>query len=512
MHFDDSHPNHFQSNDSGQIPVPAKRVAAPPRPPAQTARTKGSQTKGRWRAKLHGVKSWRIDPVGAMGAVIATGATSAVIYFAAHHQAWAVPSFSDQTGDACSACHVGSFGPQLTPHGRAFKLSGYADGSKERTLPMLSGMTVSSFTHTAKGQDGGAAPGFHQNDNLAVDQASVFIAGRIFDRVGMFSQITWDGVGHHVAWDNTDVRYGREFEVGGVNVVAGASVNNNPTVSDPYNTTPAWGFPYAHSGLAPKPAASALIEGGLAGRVVGASAYGLFGDLVYLEAGAYSRLGAGPLDTLGVKAAEGPVLDGAAPYWRAALQQDGLKNSFMVGTFGLAANVYPGGDRSAGTNRFVDIGVDASYQWRPDKKNVFSLYGAAIFEDQTLNASQALGTAEKSSGHLNTYRANASYYYDQTYGLTVGAFKTAGSSDAEMYAASPVAGAAGKPNSTGYMIQADWTPFGKEDSWGGPWANLRLGVQYTGYTEFNGAHSNYDGFGRNASDNNTLWLFAWTAF
>jgi hypothetical protein len=32
------------------------------------------------------------------------------------------------------------------------------------------------------------------------------------------------------------------------------------------------------------------------------------------------------------------------------------------------------------------------------------------------------------------------------------------------------------------------------------------------YTEFNGAPKNYDGFGRSASDNNTLFLFAWLIF
>ena len=53
-------------------------------------------------------------------------------------EALAVPSFSDQTGDACSACHVGAFGPQLTAHGRQFKLEGYTDGSRSRTVPLLS--------------------------------------------------------------------------------------------------------------------------------------------------------------------------------------------------------------------------------------------------------------------------------------------------------------------------------------------------------------------------------------
>lgn len=47
---------------------------------------------------------------------------------------------------------------------------------------------------------------------------------------------------------------------------------------------------------------------------------------------------------------------------------------------------------------------------------------------------------------------------------------------------------------------------------GHPVANLRLGAQYTMYTKYNGAKTDYDGNGRNAKDNNTLFLFAWTSF
>jgi hypothetical protein len=40
---------------------------------------------------------------------------------------------------------------------------------------------------------------------------------------------------------------------------------------------------------------------------------------------------------------------------------------------------------------------------------------------------------------------------------------------------------------------------------------VRVGFQYTVYTKYDGASTNYDGTGRNASDNNTLYLFAWLA-
>jgi hypothetical protein len=88
----------------------------------------------------------------------------------------AVPSFAIQTGQPCAACHIGAFGPQLTPYGRDFKLHGYvASDGKDHGLP-LAFTTQTSFTHTLQPQDGGAAPGFKANDNFAVDQLSLYYA------------------------------------------------------------------------------------------------------------------------------------------------------------------------------------------------------------------------------------------------------------------------------------------------------------------------------------------------
>lgn len=38
------------------------------------------------------------------------------------------------------------------------------------------------------------------------------------------------------------------------------------------------------------------------------------------------------------------------------------------------------------------------------------------------------------------------------------------------------------------------------------WQNAQLALQYIYYYDFNGAHSNYGGFGRSASYHNTLYL------
>ena len=66
----------------------------------------------------------------------------------------------------------------------------------------------------------------------------------------------------------------------------------------------------------------------------------------------------------------------------------------------------------------------------------------------------------------------------------------------------------GKPDSNAFIVEADWVPFGKEDSWGRPSANLKIGLQYVAYSLFNGGTRNYDGFVQNAGDNNTVFLYA----
>src|ERR1700704_3993784 len=77
-------------------------------------------------------------------------ALGAILLFTS--EANAVPSFAEQTGQRCSACHVGGLGPQLTSFGRSFKLGGYTLRAGDNfTLP-LAGMIVASFLHTQKDQ------------------------------------------------------------------------------------------------------------------------------------------------------------------------------------------------------------------------------------------------------------------------------------------------------------------------------------------------------------------------
>src|SRR5580704_8951311 len=100
----------------------------------------------------------------------------ALLAFAGLAVAWpggtahAVPAFAQQTGQPCTTCHIGAFGPQLTPFGRAFKIGGYTQTGGDGIAAQipLSAMVLSSFSHTASGFPEGSAPAyFGSNDNFA---------------------------------------------------------------------------------------------------------------------------------------------------------------------------------------------------------------------------------------------------------------------------------------------------------------------------------------------------------
>ena len=107
---------------------------------------------------------------------------------------------------------------------------------------------------------------------------------------------------------------------------------------------------------------------------------------------------------------------------------------------------------------------------------------------------------------FNEWRGDVSYYWRGKVGATLGAFATSGTANANLYAPT------NRPDSNGLTAQVDYTPWGGGNSPLGPLFNLRVGVQYTAYGRFDGAVSNFDGAGTNASDNNTLRVFTWVAF
>ncbi len=428
--------------------------------------------------------------------------------------ACAVPSFARQTGMPCSQCHTLSFGPALTAYGRQFKLNGYTFGEAHSQMP-LALMIQGGLSRADQPLPAAPAPHFANNDNISLDQVSVFVGSRLTEHVGMLGQATYSGEKRHFNWDNTDIRYARPLTLLGSDAVVGISVNNNPTVQDLWNSTPAWGYPYISSPLLPTPAANPIITGALAQLVLGATAYTLIRDHVYLEAGAYRGLSDRWLNNVGLYSSANPHIRGGAPYWRAAYQfsqGEHREHYYSVGTFGSDVKVQP--DPSVpDTNRFTDLGFDAVYQYTDDGPGAILANASYIHEKQNLTATFNAGGSDNPTNHLNVFRLDASYAYRQTWSAGVGAFDTRGGTDRTFYSPGALTGSSdGSPDTRGYILQFECVPLGKLQSWGRPWANARVGLQYTGYVRFNGGTANYDGFGRSAGQNDSLFLFLWMAF
>jgi hypothetical protein len=104
-------------------------------------------------------------------------------------------------------------------------------------------------------------------------------------------QLTYDGLADHFGFDNTDLRYVRQIaSAGGAdtatktsNLIFGVTANNNLTVQDVWNSTQAWGFPYAASSTAPAPAASTKLEPAGIGQSAALSLYTWLNDQLYAE-------------------------------------------------------------------------------------------------------------------------------------------------------------------------------------------------------------------------------------
>lgn len=441
-------------------------------------------------------------------------------------QSHAVPAFNRQTGQNCVACHAGGQFPELTPYGRLFKLTGYTIG--ERTLPfaVMAVVSDSRVANTSKSDD--PAADFQKNNSLIFATASVFAAGKITDNIGAFVQVTYDnyaarsddGKWHgHTSADNMDFRYADRSIDAEHDVIWGVSANNNPSVSDPWNTAAAW-MQYVP---VPSPTSSSFVDGnapypGFAsdGNIAGLSAYLFWNQLIYLEVGGYrSATGLASFMSAGVAKDEKTKLQGTNPYWRLALSKDWGPHSIMVGTSGMRARIYDDPlDTSdpATVHRFRDIGVDSQYQYLLDPHSVTvqatytrdrHRYPGFLAGQPVVDVNGDPLPDTNSRDKTNVFRAKGSYIYGAKYGASLAYFNLSGTTNSALYDPTRVYGnLSGNPAIRGFTSEIFWTPV----------QYLRVGLQYTVYDKFNGASHNYDGAGRNASDNNTLFLYLWGAY
>lgn len=418
----------------------------------------------------------------------------------------AVPSYARQTGLPCSGCHYTP--PELNPAGRRFKLTGYvdradetkvvkADGAKKRApLDLLSTLPLSAWFETSFTSTKAQVPGT-QNGSIELPQdVSLFLSGAWTSHVGSFMQVTYDTQDDHFGIDNTDIRYARVTKWGGKDFVYGLNLNNNPTVEDLWNSTPAWGFPFVADDFAPTPTAAPIISS-LGQDVAGFGGYMMWNNHLYADATLYRSGhvgGAQPTDGSGFTY----NIRGLAPYWRVAWQQLTGKTQYEFGTYGMHMRSSPGAITGP-EDDYTDFAFDTQIDRTVVRTDVLSWRATYIRENSNLIASTALGAASPGNHHLNTFLTNAQYHFGNKYSGSFGWFDTSGTIDALLFTPAAVSGSAnGDPRGSGYIANFSvW-----------PWQNLQLSAQYTGYTKFNGGSNNYDGAGRNASGNNTVYLVA----
>lgn len=418
----------------------------------------------------------------------------------------AVPSFARQTGLPCSGCHYTP--PELNPAGRRFKLLGYVDradetkvvkadpGKKRAALDLLASLPLSVMFETSFTSTKSPVPGT-QNGSVEMPQdVSLFLSGAWTTHVGSFVQVTYDTQDDHFGIDNTDVRYANKTTVGGKELVYGLNVNNNPTVEDLWNSTPAWGFSWVADDWAPTPTAAPALTS-LGQDVAGFGGYAMWNNHLYLDATLYrsQHVGASQPNS-GTEF--GLNVRGLAPYWRVAWQQLTGKTQYEFGTYGMHMRSSPNAITGL-EDDFTDWAVDAQIDRTLFRTDVLSLRGTYIRENSNLAAMAALEAASPGSHHLNTLMANAEYHFGNRASGAFGWFNTTGTSDVNLYPQESVSGSAnGDPRSAGYIANFSY--------W--PWQNLQLSAQYTGYTRFNGGNTNYDAAGRNANGNSTFYLVA----
>src|SRR5579862_271506 len=357
-----------------------------------------------------------------------------------------------------------------------------------------------------------SAPGVAQNGTAGFpQQLSLFYAGKIAPHFGAFFQLTYGSDSGTIGIDNTDLRFADTAMLPDKHtLIYGVSLNNNPTVQDLWNSTPAFGFPYAASSATVSPLAGTAIDGAFAQDVAGLTAYAFWNESLYAEVGGYRSAKQGAANQL--TGAAGPldgsasnVVSGLALYWRLAYEHNWDRHSIEAGLYGADFNLLPGNPAplTGPVNKLHDVAEDVQYQFIGDE-HLVTVAGTRIHESMSLDGTLAAAPGSVNpSNDLTTLRMWTTYYYKRRYGGTLGYFSTTGSADAGLYPgpAGPgdpgvITSANGSPDTRGWMAEANYMP----------WLNVKLSAQYIWYNKFNGASTNYDGVGRNASDNNALYF------
>lgn len=438
-------------------------------------------------------------------------AAAALLFLLLSAPAQAVPSFGRQTGQPCASCHT--VFPELTAFGRQFKLRGYSLGNQldDNKFPFnlpLSGSLIGSHSSIRDSRASDPSEDFPRAGETILQTAAVYYAGKITDSTGAFVQYGYDGIERRWAIEMADIRYASSTMLRNKELLFGVTLNNSPGVQDVWNSAPMWSFPHLEdAGIMPEVAPA--LDMALAGQAAGLGLYGFWDNILYGEIGVYRTARKGVLRPFSAGVPTETVVDGHAPYWHLMFNREMGNQSFAAGIKGIIVNIFPDEDEPSGpTDRFRDVALEAQYQYI-GAVHTFTADATWMRETRDWDASFPMGMASNASDKLRTFKANVHYYWQRRVGLGVGYFDTQGDRDMLKYGMadgpSAMGSASGSPDNRGWIAELNYLPL--KDT-----QNLKLGLRYTAYSRFNGARNNYNGFGRDASDNNLLFGYVWFIF
>ena len=437
------------------------------------------------------------------GFILGTCAFLAAFMLLASTRAHATPAFARQTGIPCEVCHAVAYGPVLTPFGMNFKLNGFTmtDGNGHK-IPMA-GQVIWTHSVPARGKD-----------TSEVSEADLYLAGRISDHVGGFAKIENDNQGHgkfKSKLSELDVRFvAQDLKLFGKSATVGVSINDSPGFEDPIAALPDASF------LGPPGVTGTLLNpsspNAPAGRVIGATVYGLYKSVWYGEIGTYSSLSPSQQDDLGFAISGDPGKLSDTGYLRFAYMKDFGAQFFSAGTVLLTTRrQFP---RTAPADDLTDLGYDLTYQFLGDHKNIVQLAYVNILERRhygsTPESPITPGLFALPRGAVHDQILSATYVFHQSYGITLAHLVSTGTHDAVRFV--PY----GSPDTTSNLLSVYWTPWGKTNSLT-TIANLKLTATWFHFSRFNGSATNIFGAPTgapvtNARDLNAFSISASAAF
>jgi len=454
-------------------------------------------------------------------------------------QLWALPVYSDQTEEKCSACHIHV--GELTPRGRKFKLLGYTQGKSTTLFAALGSVSLTKIKDTNSSLSPEVT--MPQNGSIIPEGGSALITGKFADDVGGKIKLTANTanttplygtsgvqtgtkVGSDFFLDASEVRAIKRGNLFGNEMIYGLSLNNAPAQEDLWITTPINSFPYKSSQLINawglgQFGPTSLIDGGLSSQTKGISFYGLLDEQWYFAIGNYWKFSSNS-SLISASGTPTTINSTSNPYFRVARNQVHGDNSWMYGLFGMKTSLArdPAVAGSA-SGTYKDLGVDAEYQHITDT-HTWSTQVVLIHETNEWGARSVGRSHDTSRDTLTTLKAKVSYNYARTYTGSLFGFKSRGSHDDLYWSYNQdplvVTGACNQTNSSLAFCSQNGKPdtsgFGYELMYN-PQPRWTIGLQQVFYKQFLGGSSfidNSSGNVRQAKDNNLTYLYVLYAY